>query len=92
MNTTPYTSDSHILAPKEVRKLFRYLIQNREIDLHPDDTLKEGMGTPALTADEAALFNRLIQEGFAVCQEKGANIYEFGYEEMQNFLNLKNRK
>ena len=92
MSNNPYTSDSHIVTPKEVRKFFRYLIQSREIDLHPDNTLEEGMGSPALTADEAALFNRLVKEGFTVCQEKGANIYEYGYEEMQNYVTVKKRK
>lgn len=40
-------------------------------------------GINTFTLDECAIYNRLMDESFAVCEKEGVDIYEIGLEKLQ---------
>ena len=46
-------------------------------------------GINTFTLGECAIYNRLIDESFAVCNNEGEDIYAIGLEELQTTLELK---
>ena len=98
-----YTSDSHIMSVKDVKTFFHHIVSERKVNFHPDDmfedyvsceggintfTLGEG-GINTFTLGECAIYNRLMDESFAVCNNEGVDIYAIGLEELQTALELK---
>ncbi|MCQ2253549.1 MAG: hypothetical protein MJZ61_08870 [Bacteroidales bacterium] len=77
-----YTDQSHITSIKEIKAFFKYLVRERNLALQPDSLfstyLDPETGTPIFTQDECALFDRLMDEAFAICEKSNADIYEIG--------------
>ena len=46
-------------------------------------------GINTFTIEECAIYNRLMDESFAVCKNEGVDIYEIGLEELQTAIGLK---
>lgn len=87
-----YTSDSHIMSVKDVKTFFHHIVSERKVNFHPDDMFEnyvscEG-GINTFTLGECVVYNRLMDESFAICVNEGVNIYEIGLEERQEALGI----
>ena len=74
-----YTQDSHISTAEEVHDFFRHIVFDLDINFHPDDDFADYIDTKTscriMDDDEAALYNRLMDEAFEVFDDEDA-IYE----------------
>lgn len=88
-----YNSNSHIKSVKDVVTFFHHIVCERKVNFHPDDMFENYVSCEGcintFTLDECAIYNRLMDESFAVCTNEGADIYEIGLEELQTALGLK---
>lgn len=88
-----YTSDSHIMSVKDVKIFFHHIVSERKVNFHPDDMFEDYVscegGINTFTLGECAIYNRLMDESFAVCNNEGVDIYAIGLEELQTALELK---
>lgn len=88
-----YTSDSHIMSVKDVKTFFHYILSERKVNFHPDDMFEDYVSCEGcintFTLGECAIYNRLMDESFAVCNNEGVDIYAIGLEELQTALELK---
>lgn len=80
-----YTKDSHITNVDEVKNFFYYSLYDRNITLHPDDSLadfsEEQLKQMNVTKDEAVNYDRLMDECFEVCKRENADIYDMYLDE-----------
>ena len=87
-----YTSDSHIMSVKDVKTFFHHIVSERKVNFHPDDMFEDYVscegGINTFTLGECAIYNRLMDESFAICVNEGVNIYEIGLEERQEALGI----
>lgn len=88
-----YTSDSHIMSVKDVKTFFHHIVSERKVNFHPDDMFEDYVscegGINTFTLGKCAIYNRLMDESFAVCNNEGVDIYAIGLEELQTALELK---
>ena len=88
-----YTSESHIKSVKDVKTFFHHIVSERKVNFHPDDRFEDYVscegGINTFTLGECAIYNRLMDESFAVCNNEGEDIYTIGLEELQTALELK---
>lgn len=88
-----YTSESHIKSVKDVETFFHHIVSERKVNFHPDDMFEDYVscegGINTFTLGECAIYNRLMDESFAVCNNEGVDIYAIGLEELQTALELK---
>ena len=79
-----YTEESHITSVEEVTQFFKFLIEEKRLNFHPDDDFAEYVYNetqePFFNEAEVKLYNRLMDECFAVCAESNYSIYEIGLE------------
>lgn len=82
-----YSNKSHINTEADVKAFFHHLVDERKVNFHPDDDFADYIsvkeGTPTFTEEEVAVYNRLMEESFGVCEAAGVDIYELGLEELQ---------
>lgn len=88
-----YNSNSHIKSVKDIEIFFHHLVFDRKVNFHPDDMFEnyvscEG-GINTFSLEECAIYNRLMDECFAVCNKDGVDIYAIGLEELQTALGIK---
>lgn len=80
-----YNNDSHIMQVEDIKVFFHHLLEDRKLSYHPDDDFKSYVnfetGERTFTDDEAKLYNRLMAEAFAVCEEANIDIYGIGLDE-----------
>lgn len=79
-----YNANSHILSVEDVKTFFHHIVDERKVNFHPDEMFEnyvscEG-GINTFTLDECAIYNRLMDESFKVCEEANVDIYEIGLE------------
>ena len=88
-----YNANSHIMTVKDVETFFHHIVFERKVNFHPDDMFEDYVscegGINTFTIEECAIYNRLMDESFAVCKNKGVDIYEIGLEELQTAIGLK---
>ena len=88
-----YTNESHILSVKDVEAFFHHIVFERKVNFHPDDMFEDYVscegGINTFTLEECAIYNRLMDECFAVCQSEDVDIYEIGLDELQTALGIK---
>lgn len=88
-----YTSSTHILSVEDVKTFFHHLLDERKVNFHPDDDFRDysfyADGKPVFTEQEAAVYNRLMEESFDVCDKAHADIYDIGFEMMMDLLGRK---
>lgn len=74
-----YTKDSHITNVDEVKNFFHYALYDRNIAVHPDDSLtdfsEDELKQMNVTKDEAVNYERLMDECFEVCERENTDIY-----------------
>lgn len=82
-----YTNESHIKTVKDVEAFFHYLVEDRNMTIHPDDDFADYIDSsthlPFFTAEEATFFNRLMDEAFEVCEASDADIYWISFQELK---------
>lgn len=87
-----YTSESHIKSVKDVETFFHHIVFERKVNFHPDDMFEDYVscegGINTFTLGECAVYNRLMDESFAICENEGVNIYEIGLEKLQEALKI----
>lgn len=68
-------------------------MSERKVNFHPDDMFEDYVscegGINTFTLDECAIYNRLMDESFAVCKKDDVDIYEIGLVELQTALGIK---
>ena len=74
-----YTQESHITTAEEVKDFFRHIVNDLDINFHPDDDFKDYVsydtGNRTMDDEQAELYNRLMDEAFETC---GEEVYEIG--------------
>ena len=74
-----YTQESHITTAEEVKDFFDHIVNELNINFHPDDDFKDyvsyNTGERTMNDELAELYNRLMDEAFEVC---GEEVYEIG--------------
>ena len=85
-----YNANSHIMTVKDVETFFHHIVFERKVNFHPDDMFEDYVpcegGINTFTLGECAVYNRLMDESFAICENEGVNICEIGLEERQKAL------
>lgn len=83
----------HIMTVKDVETFFHHIVLERKVNFHPDDVFEDYVsceeGINTFTLDECAIYNRLMDESFAVCKKDDVDIYEIGLIELQTALGIK---
>ena len=79
-----YTNESQIKTVKDVEAFFHHIVFERKVNFHPDDMFEnyvscEG-GINTFTFEECAIYNRLMDECFDVCEKGDVDIYKIGIE------------
>jgi len=81
------------MSVKDVKTFFHHIVSERKVNFHPDDMFEDYVscegGINTFTLGECAIYNRLMDESFAVCNNEGVDIYAIGLEELQTALELK---
>lgn len=85
-----YNSDSHITSVADVETFFHHIVFERKVNFHPDDMFEDYIscesGVSTFTLEECAIYNRLMDESFKICEKERIDIYEIGMKElMPNF-------
>ena len=87
-----YGKENHILSTKDVETFFHHLVYERKVNFHPDDMFEDYVscegGINTFTIDECAIYNRLMDECFRVCDNEGVDIYSIGLKELQTALHI----
>lgn len=85
-----YSNESHIKSVKDVETFFHHIVYERKVNFHPDDMFEDYIscesGVNTFTNEECAIYNRLMDESFKICEKERLDIYEIGMKElMPNF-------
>ena len=79
-----YTSESHIKSVKDVDAFSHHIVFERKVNFHSDDIFEDYVSCEGsintFTLDECSIYNRLMDESFAVCKKEGVDIYKIGLE------------
>lgn len=79
-----YNRESKIATVSDVKDFFLHLVCERSLYFCPDDRFEGYIsshdGKRLFTQEECAIYNRLMDESFDVCEKNGADIYAIGLE------------
>ncbi len=85
-----YNNDSKIATIDDVKEFFHHLVCECNLNFHPNDRFEDyvscGDGSNTFSQEECAVYNRLMDESFDVCEKNGVDIYAIGLELMQDAL------
>lgn len=75
----------------DVRQFFHTVVYDYSLEeFHPDDDFSNYINPktkePLFTAQEATLFNQLLQESFSVCENADVDIYDLGWEVIEQWM------
>ena len=88
-----YNIYSHIKSVEDVKVFFNHLVSELKLNFHPDDDFADYTNyednTPSFTEDEVTMYNRLMDECFAICEKEGIDIYAIGLDDFQGVMSLK---
>lgn len=79
-----YNSESHIKSIEDVKTFFNYLVNERRVNFHPDNSFEEyvdlATGKKTFSDEECKLFDDLMREAFNICTSNGDEdlIYDLG--------------
>ena len=86
-----YNTESHINTVKDVETFFHHLVLERKVNVHPDDMFEDYVscegGINTFTAEECAIYNRLMDESFSICEKSGVDIYAIGLNKLSSMIN-----
>ena len=81
------TKESKIVNVADAKEFFSHLVYERQVAVHPDDRFEDYMsedgGGHLFPKEECAIYNRLMDESFEVCEKNDADIYGIGLELMR---------
>lgn len=87
-----YSSNSHIKSVKDVEAFFHHIVFERKVNFHPDDMFEDYVscegGINTFTLEECAVYNRLMDESFNVCEKEGIDIYGVGLHELKTAIGI----
>lgn len=76
--------NKHFYDIEEVEDFFRYLVNDRKVNLNPDDNFVDYVNLetkePTFSEYEVRLFNEMMDEAFDFCEDNGYDIYEIAYD------------
>lgn len=78
-----YNNETKIATVDDVKAFFHHLVNERNANIHPDDRFEDYVsedGGAFFSQEECAVYNRLMDESFDVCEKNGADIYAIGLE------------
>lgn len=82
------------MTVKDVETFFHHIVFERKVNFHPDDMFEDYVscegGINTFTIDECAIYNRLMDECFSVCNKENVDIYEVGFHELYNYIDKRN--
>lgn len=82
-----YTNEAHIHTVQDVKTFFHHIVFERKVNFHPDDMFEDYVscdgGINTFTLEECAIYNRLMDESFTVCNSEDVDIYEISLQELQ---------
>ena len=83
-----YNRETRITSVNNVKEFFHHLVNERNLNFHPDDIFEDYVscddGSNTFSQDECAVYNRLMNESFDVCEKNGVDIYAIGVDTMQS--------
>ena len=83
-----YNKESRIATIDDVKVFFRHLVDELRVEFHPDDRFEDYVSREnyknTFSLEECAIYNRLMDESFEVCEKMGVDIYTIGLDTMQN--------
>ena len=92
MANMAYTNNNHISSVKDVEAFFHHIVFERKVNFHPDNLFEDYVscegGVNTFTLEECAIYNRLMDESFKVCEKEGVDIYSIGLTELQTALGI----
>ena len=81
-----YNESSHIQNVQDVEKFFGHIAKERKINFHPDNGFEEYINkethVACFTPEEVDIYNRLMEESFAVCEKEDVDIYAIGLKSL----------
>ena len=87
-----YNDESHIKSVEDEKTFFHHLVDERKVNFHTDDNFADYIcyddNTPTFTKEDVGIYNRLMGEAFDVCETKGVDIYDIGFDERSRELGL----
>ena len=85
-----YSRVSKIVNLIDVVNFFKHLIYEKNLFFHPDDDFNDFVQNkncvPSINSDEAGIYNHLMEQCFAVCEEQGIEIYSIGLASMRRHI------
>ena len=85
-----YNKETRITSVDDVKAFFHHLVNERNLNFHPDDRFEDYVscddGSNTFSHEECSVYNRLMDESFAVCEKNGVDIYAIGLGLMQKAL------
>ena len=85
-----YADESHISSVEDVTQFFHFLVEEEKVNFHPDDDFAEYVDDetqePIFNNSEVKLYNRLMDECFAVCAESNHSVYDLGLEVLLKYI------
>ena len=74
-----YNANSHIMTVKDVETFFHHIVFERNVNFHSDDMFEDYVscegGINTFTLGECTVYNRLMDESFAICEKEVIDIY-----------------
>lgn len=79
----------NIKLPEDVARFFFWLVFERRVNIHPDDSIDLYINTetkgPTFTPAEASYYEKVRLECFEVCDKYDVNIYDIGMRVLNLF-------
>ena len=79
-----YNKETRITSVDDVKEFFHHLVYERKVAFHPDDRFEDYVSREnyqnTFSPDEWAIYNRLMDESFDVCEKNGVDIYAIGLD------------
>ncbi len=79
-----YNKESRIATIDDVKEFFRHLVDERRVEIHPDDRFEDYVSREnyenTFSPEECAIYNRLMDESFEACEKNGVDIYAIGLD------------
>lgn len=91
-----YSNNKHIKTVEDVKLFFRHLVNERQLNFHPDDDFTDYIDRKSqsllFTKNEAKKYNKLMELCFDICKRENADIYEIGFKELSHAIGLNDNK
>jgi hypothetical protein len=84
--------NTYINSTDEVKGFFSYLINDRKVNLNPDNNfdsyIDKDTRLATFTDYEVRLFNKMMDDCFDWCEDNGEDIYELCYDILMDAIRV----